>query len=339
MGTFRLLARRAAALAALSLSAALAGCASYPASYYSGETGYGDYYYADDYDYRDRYRGGFAYQSIFWPTWGWYDPWYSPGHYYGINYSPGWFGLSFGYGGYGGYPWRYHHYSPYRNSWWDNHAYYGGTSWRHGYRDRSSGYRFGSARNEAERIARAEGVRPQYGDAGVQSYAPQAYRGDRSRGIDYGDGRVRHDARDAAWRDAQPGAYARERSAPRSYDWRTREGDRGTAPRVIDSRAFGAGRPEYGRASRDLPHGADAYSRSRDMTPYYDRPMPRERAPQYAAPRSESFGGARPSGPSRSYSAPSPGPSRSFSPPPSPPPRVDMGGSSRGESSRSREPD
>jgi hypothetical protein len=192
MHSFRLSVRRAGALAALAFATLVSGCATYSDSYYVDDRYGGDYYYGrDDGYYADPYWGAYAYDSVLWPTYRWYDPWYAPGYYYGINYSPSWFGLSFGYFGRSHYysPWAYHHYSPYRYSWWDNHATYGGTGWRHGYRDGYSAYRFGSARNEAERIARAEASRP-------RAEAPSAYRGDAaprggnwSRGIDYGDAR------------------------------------------------------------------------------------------------------------------------------------------------------
>ncbi|HVF35478.1 MAG TPA: hypothetical protein VND91_09175 [Candidatus Saccharimonadia bacterium] len=358
MTAIRLSVRRAGALAAFVVATLLAGCTTYPDSYYASDDRYGgDYYYgrADRY-YDDPYWGAYAYDSIFWPTYRWYDPWYSPAYSYGVSFSPSWFGLSFGYFGGRRYPWGYHHYAPYRASWWDNRAYYGGAGWRHGYRDGLSGRRFGSARNEAERIARAEGVaRPQRDDtAGLRSYAPESYRGggyssrgSRSRGIDYGDRGAPRSAdeatqlqRDAAWRGDAQRDYSRYRSdeAPirRSYDWRESPRD-DRAPREIDSRALGGydSPRRYDRDARRIDHSSDAYSRARDVAPRYDTPAPRYEQryeqPRYQQPRHEGGGMSRPAGPSRSYAAPSM--------PSTPAPRADSGGHSRGESHRSREPD
>ncbi len=273
MSTFRLSVRRAVALAAFAVATLFAsGCTTYDSYYYDRGDG-GDYYthdrwYDDGYGYYGGHYGLWAYDSVLWPSYRWYDPWYAPGYYYGISWSPSWYGLSFGYHGRSryGHPWAYHHYSPYRGSWWDNHHYYGGTGWRHGYRDRYSSYRFGSARNEAERLARLEGAdrpyardgeaRPardpgRYGDGALGARtrgfgvpvaphesterAPQ--RGDYSRGIDYGDRagnveyveRRREATRDAAWRDGRiEPEYARERGdvRGRDYDWRRRDDGR-----------------------------------------------------------------------------------------------------------------
>lgn len=362
MSAIRLSVRRAGALAAFLVAALLAGCTTYPDSYYASDDRYGgDYYYgrADRY-YDDPYWGAYAYDSIFWPTYRWYDPWYSPGFSYGVSFFPSWWGLSLGH--FGGYHHHHHHYSPYRGSWWDNRAYYGDAGWRHGYRDRYSGQRFGSARNEAERIARAEGIaRPQRDDsAGLRSYSPESRRGgdylsrgSRSRGIDYGDGgtprgedAMRDAQRDEAWRTDRERTYSRYRSddAPirRAYDWRNSPRDE-RAPLDIDSRALGDGDVRrHDRGMRGIDRSADAYSRARDATPHYDAPSPRyehryDAAPQhYEQPRHDSRGNdgmSRPAAPERSYHQPSmPAPS-------APSARADSGDHSHGESHRSRERD
>jgi hypothetical protein len=98
--------RRAAALAALALSASLGGCA-YDSYYYEpARANHGDYYYGQDYyggGYYGGYGGWYAYDALFWPSWYWYSPYYWPGYYYGVSYAP-WFGFSIGY-----YDWGHHH--------------------------------------------------------------------------------------------------------------------------------------------------------------------------------------------------------------------------------------
>ena len=321
--------RRAAALAALALSASLGGCV-YDSYYYEpARASHGDYYYGEDYyggDYYGGYGGWYAYDALFWPSWYWYSPYYWPGYYYGVTYAP-WFGFSIGYYDWGHHhhgPWGYHHYSPYRGSWWDNYAYYGGTDWRHGHRDRYSGYRFGSARNEAERLARSEGL------AGAaqrsRGYGPSAYRGgggygapfggssgssapgaaqrgNWSRGIDYGDRSANDlEARRAAGaRDGDP-TWSRYQPAPgrTQPDWRaqSRPGP-DTQPQQIDGRSFRgpAQRPSHDRYGRPLD-GADAYSRGVQPGLQYETPVPRGE-PRYGD-------GPRPAPGPQQYAAPQP---------------------------------
>lgn len=178
--------KRLAALALTAVTALLGGCVTYDDyayhdRYYADEY-YGDRYvsqryyydeygnrvYINDYDVGRRYGYGYGpdyliyntYYSALWPTYRYYyDPFWSPGFYYGVTYFPRtYFGLNVGW-----YSWPYYQaYSPYRYShadhyydWWDNRS-----------RDRAShmqdhGHlpRYGSARNEAQYLARSTGAR------------------------------------------------------------------------------------------------------------------------------------------------------------------------------------
>ena len=103
-----------------------------------------------------------AYYSSLWPVYGnYYYPYASPYFYPGVTFYPsgfygsgyggfGWgLGLSFGFG-----------FSPWRSAYWDN--YYNWGYWRHNYPNYGDYYpnrRFGSARNEAARVASFGGNR------------------------------------------------------------------------------------------------------------------------------------------------------------------------------------
>lgn len=184
------------------LAAGLAGCVTYPSSYYAPGDPYaggGDYYFDERYDdgyggaygYVEPYSSGYAsgwpvYYSTLWPVYrNYYDPFWSPGFYYGVTWFPStYFGL--GIGGWDAWPY-YTHYSPYRYAFWDSyydwynpwwhggghyghgHGHGGGRGHRDDWDDRDDngwrdpprgggGPRFGSARNEAERLARIDGV-------------------------------------------------------------------------------------------------------------------------------------------------------------------------------------
>lgn len=167
---------------AAALAALLSGCVSYPEYHYVDRDGSGDYYYADPY-YDERYPSyvdvsyGYwpAYYSVVWPVYHrYYDPWWSPGFYYGVTWFPRtYFGFGLAY--HDAWPW-YHHYSPWRWSFWDGYydcewrdrGWHHGRDWRD---DRSPRYRFGSARNEAERLAAISGANRQ----------PTVLRGDEWR--------------------------------------------------------------------------------------------------------------------------------------------------------------
>jgi hypothetical protein len=219
-------------LAGLFAAVALVGCATYPETYYyDDDRAYagGDYSYGERWDdevevgywgdgYLDRWSPAYSryYTTILYPPYGRsYDPWYTPGWYYGTAWIPGagW------HGGWSGYrdPWRYAGgggwwgysgwYSPYRHGWYDpwygsSHGWgygYGGYSWRdqqRAWRDHERRYgrrgyepsrrwgRDATASDEVARIARERDDRggrydsDRPGRAGSDGYrggAPSAY--------------------------------------------------------------------------------------------------------------------------------------------------------------------
>ena len=187
--------KRLVVLALTAVSSLLSGCATYDEySYYDRDGYYEDEYYGDrhvgrryyydewgnrvyidDYDVSHRYGAYYGsaswgypdyvryntYYSALWPTYRYYyDPYWSPGFYYGVTYFPRtYFGLNVGW-----YSWPYYQaYSPYRYSHVDH--YY---DWADYSRDRAADRqryygnhlpRYGSARNEAQALARATGAR------------------------------------------------------------------------------------------------------------------------------------------------------------------------------------
>ena len=187
--------KRLVVLALTAVSSLLSGCATYDEySYYDRDGYYEDEYYGDrhvgrryyydewgnrvyidDYDVSHRYGAYYGsaswgypdyvryntYYSALWPTYRYYyDPYWSPGFYYGVTYFPRtYFGLNVGW-----YSWPYYQaYSPYRYSNVDH--YY---DWADYSRDRAADRqryygnhlpRYGSARNEAQALARATGAR------------------------------------------------------------------------------------------------------------------------------------------------------------------------------------
>jgi hypothetical protein len=158
--------RAAAAL----LVTLLAGCVYYPSYQYVADPR-GDYYYEAE---PDGYRHGYASLGYgYGPGCGYYGrgwwPYYSPcyawypgyGFFYGVTWFPYW-----GWGGYDHWAW-YHPYSPYRYSYYDHYYDYQGDWRRH--HDRN-GPRFGSAANEAERLANLSA--PRASSAGAGGYAP-----------------------------------------------------------------------------------------------------------------------------------------------------------------------
>ncbi len=246
-------------LAAAALAVAVSGCATYPATYYypggAGEyaaepydDGRGDYYYGE----RD-YYGGYGYgsswpyyYSVLYPSYSsWYDPWWSPSYYYGITYFPStWFGIGIGY--WDAWPY-YHAYAPYRYSFWDSyydwyggyggyghhHDYdsQGGPNWRENYRDHAGYGRYGSARNEAERIAHL---------MGADRYETGAKSSDR-RAPTTGD-----------WRDsARSSAMALSSRSHGAPDWRGRSGgSSAVVPTYASQVAPAAGGGARGQAER-----------------------------------------------------------------------------------------
>ena len=160
-------------------------------SYYAPPvSGRGDYYYrAPSYAGSAWYWDYPAYYSVFWPLYrSWYDPFFHPGYYYGVTYYPrNYFSIGFSRGwGWGGSLSLF--YSPYRYSWVDN--YYDWTPWHHHRHRHHTAPRYGSALNEAERLARM-------GDFG-RGHGAAAYSagGERRSAID-NYGRTRDGARGA----------------------------------------------------------------------------------------------------------------------------------------------
>jgi hypothetical protein len=175
----------------LLLLTAVSGCTTYEGYGYRDDGYYDDRYYDGPGYYRgsprsdyaaDGYRYGYdsygydgfggypdyvlwsGYYSVLWPVYrGYYDPFYSPGYFYGVSWYPrSYFGLH-----YSAYAWPYYQpYAPYRYSYQD--AYFDHWGQRRGdaydRRDQHgnidpSRYRFGSARNEAERLANDQASR------------------------------------------------------------------------------------------------------------------------------------------------------------------------------------
>jgi hypothetical protein len=159
----------------------------------------GDYYYGQasyGYDYPSWYIDYPAYYSVFYPMYrSWYDPYWYPNYYYGVTYYPRNY-FSIGFGNHWGSGWRYgwQYYSPYRYSWADN--YYDWRPWR-GYHDRWNRNhrptpRYGSARNEAERLSRTSDwnrghvARYDQGRRDDEGRREAINRYGASRGADYG---------------------------------------------------------------------------------------------------------------------------------------------------------
>ncbi len=200
------------------MSALLAGCVTYPDSYYYADDGArGDYYYSE-YEPSGGYTSSYYDDDSWWPYYStvlypvysvYYDPWYQPGFYYGVTYYPNYRYTSY-------YSRHYHRpytfaYAPYRYSWWDNYYDWGGYGWggyyggyygyyyndrhrHHGDRDSyggadwrrpsHGGARYGSARNEAERMAHRDGL----DRTNSRDYLPREADQRRRQGGYYADG-------------------------------------------------------------------------------------------------------------------------------------------------------
>ncbi len=244
----------------------LAGCATYSDTYYYDD-GYagGDYFYERDpravgsaVGFSSSYGNSFwspafssYYTSILYPPyWRSYDPWYTPGWYYGNAYAPG-AGWHLGWSSYYGNPWwRSNWYSPFRYgsyyAWGGyggyGHGGYGYGGWYDWYRHDSSRYwrdrertlgrrgyepsrRWGndnSASEEMERIARRN-------DAA--GYAPRGY--DPGRSSDY-------DGRSGG---GEPSAYDRRGQSAGRYGQPSRFGNPQSADREAQGgQAYGSGR-------------------------------------------------------------------------------------------------
>jgi hypothetical protein len=268
-------------------------------SYYSPSyAGSGDYYYGRSYDtYSTWYLDYPAYYSVFWPLHrSWYDPYWYPNYYYGVTYFPRNY-LSFSVGSRWGSPYYSSwYYSPYRYSWADN--YYDWRPWygyhsRHGRRDRDH-YptpRYGSARNEAERLSRVAD--------GRYEASPR-----RVGGRDYGGGTAFD--RYGASRDGARGADYRGRGAARelpettAFGLPTRPGNAGAEVRrtgVTGPREFSVPVDGVRRGGRAADYGA-APEVERRYGPAAGEAMPRRSAPDsgYGARREVERYGQAPRG-------------------------------------------
>lgn len=278
-------------------------------SYYSPpRSGYGDYYYAPDYYSWYEYP---AYSSLFWPLHrSWYDPYWYPNYYYGVTFFPRNY-LSIGYS-YGWPRYRRWYYSPYRYSWVDN--YY---DWRPWYRGHNNHYppRYGSARNEAERLSRRADEGWGYGRvAERQSQDRRDTRvSDAVRRTPYGTyGASRDPARDADYGNAA--VPRRDRGAAYGRNTRQDPGMRGFGVPMQPGARVGSevysSDAQYGAQREARRRGAYesglALPRSRQMPAYdrggYSRGQPSEamRAPR-AAREYDSSGDVRVS---REYAQP-----------------------------------
>lgn len=321
-------------LALIGLMLLLAGCATYETRYvyddgYYGDGyavrdgshyapargAYGDYYvgqptyrYVDTWYAYPSYLDWPAYYSVFWGFNRWYyDPFFYPGYYYGITYFPRHYhyGFSVGWSSHAYRPYRYVPYSPYRYAW---HDHYYDWSWWHArypsHRDRHERPRYGSARNEAERLA---------WQSRAAARSQQAWWGERQE--------LREDSRRADYRsrpseriDPRIGAFgsgegtrrqdarARSESArPARPTWREDLDSRERDPRVRQ------GSERYGSRQQPLPERNPREDVvRRDWQPgSVQRAAPTVHTPPRARPeqrREESLG--RVPRPDRPYAAP-----------------------------------
>lgn len=273
-------------LFALALALSLGGCATYETRYYdeyddgyyaATDDGYGDYYvgqpsyrYVDRYDYPG-YLAWPAYHSMFWGISRWYyDPFYYPGYYYGVTYFPrGYFAWSSGWTRYRfDVSHRYFPYSPYRYAWHDH--YYDWEPWYRSYPSHRHWHpepRYGSARNEAERLAWES--RNRYRERPAQTYSSPRQARDpraadyRSRTREREDPRVGAFGPDPRTRSAREAARTQSgspRTQPRNDGYRVQRSDAQRSPARREADAVSSRSP---RTLRD--------------TETRDRPIPVER--------------------------------------------------------------
>ncbi len=270
---------------------ALSGCLTYDSygyrddGYYEDRYDNGGRYYADSpysagrgysrFDYPD-YVLWPDYYSVLWPIYrGYHDPFHSPGFFYGVTWYPhSYFGLHRSW-----YSWPYYHpYAPYRYSYadgyydhWDRRRAHNGRG-NHDFNHDGQPPMYGSARNEAERLAFQSGLSRQSRLAGTQPGMPY----DTSRRNLRGRDEVRTQLPDrGTMRGRAPmqqdsgdrmRAMPPSRTAPeqRGVPSRARQFDRGTVP-GRDQRTSGwiSDAPQAG-----LPTGSVNGARVRSA-PYY----------------------------------------------------------------------
>lgn len=267
-------------------------------SYYApASSGRGDYYYGSasvgygyGYDYPSWYVDYPAYYSVFWPMYrSWYDPFSYSGYYYGVTYFPRNY-LSIGFSS--GWP-RYSSwaYSPYRYSWADN--YYDWRPW-HSYHSGNRHYRstprYGSSRNEAERLSRmgdwrgAGGVRRDRGayDRGNEGYDGGRYDGERSTA--YG----RYGTSRGGSRDADYGSRTAPRVDPGTRGFGVPSQDvrrTGLGSERQDPGTRGFGVPVEGRVRRGADSGGFTGSGGYGEAPRRAGSNAQREADRYAAPQ------------------------------------------------------
>ena len=217
-------------------------------AYYSGsryDTSYRYSSYAPDYVYWSDYY------SVLWPTYrNYYDPVFSPHFYYGVTWFPvSYFGIH-----YSRYQWPYYHaYAPSRYSYWDN--YY---DWRwqqnvsrrnrldgrYNNYDQGDYHRYGSARNESERIAAYTGMSRYRGMASpgvqVQPYDQTHVFGWRNEGVQ---GHYPNQGQSLAG----PQPFFRNTRGVDPLDWRSAQGN---------NRYNQIGEPDNGYGTYRQPNGA-----------------------------------------------------------------------------------
>jgi hypothetical protein len=262
---------------------------------YSGRgdyyTGAPDYYYGYNPTWYVDYP---AYYSLFWGfNRTWYDPYWYPDYYYGVTYYPrNYFSIGFG-SRWGRSHYGYQYYSPYRHSWVDN--YYDWSPWHHHSHNRHHrpSPRFGSARNEAERLARISA-----GYAGGRRYGAQGVSGLSGRG-GYAGNPVfdRYGGARSGRRDADYGGRADPRQNPGASGYGTfgdagarRGGSRDGGQDAYGARALPRGRYDTGddrdAGQRGPGYGRNAHQGAQHEIGRYDRgATPRRAYPQYDADR------------------------------------------------------
>jgi hypothetical protein len=266
---------------------ALAGCATYDGYGYRSDGYYEDRYAERGY-YYDRpmryagYYGGYPdyvywsdYYSVLWPVYrGWYDPFYSPGFYYGVTWYPRtYFGLNHYWNA-----WPYYHaYAPYRHSYWDGYYdHWDRRRGRHAAYGSGGSYLYGSARNEAEQLARRTGAG--IGQRGAQpglQYDPFAAQ------------RTSPLARSQLLRDPVRGQYPDRGVQPQAGDGGSRAALRGLQQREAGygngaiepgrTRTFDRGNPPTGAGARESGWVGQYPSRERPSGERFQRATPNYR--------------------------------------------------------------
>lgn len=229
-------------------------------SYYApARAAHGDYYYASDY-YSSWYDYP-AYASVFWPLHrSWHDPYWYPSYYYGVTFFPRnylSFGLSYGWPHHGNW-----YYSPYRYSWVDN--YYDWRPWYGGRNHHGRHYspRYGSARNEAERLSRRADEGWGYGRGGARTADSRDPRmSDAVRRTPYGTyGTTRNAARDADY--GGGGSSPRRDIGMRGFGVPVDGGAQTDAQREVRRQAYEDGLALPGTRQAPSMEGGGGYSRA-----------------------------------------------------------------------------